>query len=330
MCVRACVYVRVCTCVYVHVCTYMCVHSTCVCTCVRACVNTTNNILLILGKYFVTSFISGYVSMAGAQGGSLFSVEGGNDKVPKKLLETSNVTVFLKRHITSILKETREGKVVYFLHEKDDNIHKEMQDGKTVLILGDKEDKPYDVVIVAVPLEDPNSYIECSKCKEWPEKSTMGKYQQTIATFVQSDINFAYFGFGGKEGSISDIFTTENEMIPFSSIGRQVDVTGIEVKPYIYKIFSRTKLKDHTMKELFKINSTIEHYRKTITWLAYPHYTPPEKFSPFLLDDGLFYVNAIERAASAMEMSSIGGRNAALLTRDYLLDTDRIIRENAI
>ena len=53
-------------------------------------------------------------------------------------------------------------------------------------------------------------------------------------------------------------------------------------------------------------------------WLAYPHYTPPEKFLPFQLDDGVFHVNAVERAASAMEMVSIGGRNVALLAHQYL------------
>jgi len=51
--------------------------------------------------------------------------------------------------------------------------------------------------------------------------------------------------------------------------------------------------------------------------MAYPHYTPPEKFWSFVLDDGVFYVNAIEHSASAMEMSAVSAKNAALLAHKY-------------
>ena len=43
-----------------------------------------------------------------------------------------------------------------------------------------------------------------------------------------------------------------------------------------------------------------------------------------MLDEGVFYVNAIERVASAMEMSCLGGRNAALLVKDYLQSNGRM------
>ena len=38
----------------------------------------------------------------------------------------------------------------------------------------------------------------------------------------------------------------------------------------------------------------------------------------FILDDGVFYVNAVEKAASAMEMSAIGAKNCAILAYEYL------------
>ena len=53
---------------------------------------------------------------------------------------------------------------------------------------------------------------------------------------------------------------------------------------------------------------------KVASWLAYPHFTPPEKFWSFALDDGVFYVNAI---VSAMEMSAVSAKNAALLAHKY-------------
>lgn len=55
-------------------------------------------------------------------------------------------------------------------------------------------------------------------------------------------------------------------------------------------------------------------------WEAYPRFAPPEKFAPFRLADGLFYSNAWENAASAMEMSAIAGKNSALLVRHFLQD----------
>ena len=51
-----------------------------------------------------------------------------------------------------------------------------------------------------------------------------------------------------------------------------------------------------------------------VGWQAYPEYKPNMDLPPFILYDKLYYVNAIESAASAMEMSLIGAKNAALLS----------------
>lgn len=51
---------------------------------------------------------------------------------------------------------------------------------------------------------------------------------------------------------------------------------------------------------------------------AYPAFDPPENFPPFQLSEGLYYANAWENAASAMEMAALGGRNVALLAAEYL------------
>ena len=57
---------------------------------------------------------------------------------------------------------------------------------------------------------------------------------------------------------------------------------------------------------------------KVLPWRAYPHFSPPEKFSPFVLEEGIVYINTIESAASAMEISAIGAKNAALLVEKWL------------
>ena len=89
----------------------------------------------------------------------------------------------------------------------------------------------------------------------------------------------------------------------------------------VWKVFSRKPLTDDEKLKLFSESKQ----SKEVIWLAYPHYTPPEKFLPFILDDGVFYVNAIEWAASAMEMSALSGRNAALLTGNYLNKTKPVV-----
>ena len=53
-------------------------------------------------------------------------------------------------------------------------------------------------------------------------------------------------------------------------------------------------------------------------WNAYPKFSPPERFAPFKLAPGVFYNNALENAASAMEMSAIAAHNSALLVKQHL------------
>lgn len=58
---------------------------------------------------------------------------------------------------------------------------------------------------------------------------------------------------------------------------------------------------------------------KETIWKAYPRYSTNVRSDKFKLYDGLYHVNAIEWAASAMEMSAIGGRNVAILAyREFL------------
>ena len=52
---------------------------------------------------------------------------------------------------------------------------------------------------------------------------------------------------------------------------------------------------------------------RLISWLAYPEYEPNMELPSFVLHDRLYYINGIEAAASAMEMSVIGAKNVALL-----------------
>jgi hypothetical protein len=47
-------------------------------------------------------------------------------------------------------------------------------------------------------------------------------------------------------------------------------------------------------------------------------FQPPEKFAPFLLGPGLCYNNALENAASAMEVAAVAAKNCALLVQQHV------------
>lgn len=66
---------------------------------------------------------------------------------------------------------------------------------------------------------------------------------------------------------------------------------------------------------LFQVGSIFDSRKdlRLVSWKAYPEYTPNMELPSFVLHDRLYYINAVEAAASAMEMSAIGGRNVAIL-----------------
>ena len=86
----------------------------------------------------------------------------------------------------------------------------------------------------------------------------------------------------------------------------------------IYKVFSTEPLDSDTFHQLFTPKSNIVMVKK---WdAAYPRFSPPEQLPPFRIAKGhnVYYLNALESAVSAMEISAIAGRNIALLIeRDF-------------
>ena len=242
----------------------------------------------------------GLVALAGIQGGSLFAIKGGNYQVCKKLLLLTNSNLMLNHCISSIHKSYDKSteNIYYNLECQDYEISK----------------VKYDCVIIAAPLEGSKSFLKCKKCLSWP--NTQESYQSIVATFVQGCLKYEAFKCKSESKMPCFILTTEAPNLKYTSIGLQTDVFGTEPKENVYKIFSHQKLTDADLKACFHVDDS--SFPVSVEWSAYPQYKVPETFAPFKLDDGIFYVNAIEKAASAMEMSAISGRNAAILTKKYL------------
>ena len=259
----------------------------------------------------VNSFTA-FVSLVGMENGCLWSVVGGNRKIAEKVLEASGATV-VEDDVVSVSKTHGE-------------------DGKTKFTItaqNGTESSGYDVVIVAHPLNLSSiKYLGFSN--DFYTDAATTPYQRTVATFVQGKIKEEFFG---REANTRDfpqiILTSGSEGAPFrfNSVAVQIpsDIPQEEVVEYckpicedperVWKIFSPLPLTEEQLQLMFTdIQTTQVH-----DWQAYPHYSPPEQIPPFVLDDGVYYINAVEKAASAMEMSVIGAKNAALLTKDYIL-----------
>ena len=222
------------------------------------------------------------------------------------MLSISKATLHYNTKISEIVKTPQEGSAKPLYTLKGD---------------GRLPDRKYDIVIVAAPLAVPKYFFNCKECNHWPKPKELEEFWQTVATFVQGQVNMSHFGFLTQEDIPEVIGTTENPRNYFNSIGKQESVDNrLKHDPgklSVRKVFSRLQLTSTQLDQLFSKKEEV----KVVSWLAYPHYTPPEKFWSFVLDDGVFYVNAIEQSASAMEMSAVSAKNAALLAFQYYTST---------
>ena len=252
-----------------------------------------------------------YVSLAGMEDGKLWSVIGGNWQIAEKVLEASEASLVMD-DVVSVTKTERDGQTKYIITTED----------------GTKSEG-FDVVIIANPLNLSSIKYENFSNDVYTAAATT-PYQRTVATFLKATINEEFFGESCNENGFPlVILTTDDDGYPFqfSSVAVETpsDIEQDEVKEYskplqddpvrVWKVFSPRPLSEDEQKSMFaEIEDVV-----VFDWLAYPKYHAPEKIPSFILDNGVFYINAIEKAASAMEMSAIGAKNAALLARDYLL-----------
>lgn len=241
----------------------------------------------------VNAFV-GYVGLAGGMAGKLWKIDGGNYQLPKRILETSKATL-VKAQVKKVVRSGEQYTVTYTAEE------------------GPVEEV-FDSVVLATPLHDAGIEFDLDVTEH------MSPYQTTYATFVNGVLAPL------EKGKVnpSDILTVSdpNDRLLFSSIG----LKGKADKDSNYKVFSKKPLTDAQLAKLF----TKIHEVKVVDWKAYPHYTEKAPLPSFELAPGLYNVNAIEMAASAIEMSCIGGRNAALLVFHHLnkstVDTTKLCK----
>lgn len=234
------------------------------------------------------------MSLAGAESG-LWSVHGGNKKVPEALLNVSGANL-LTKEIESVHLSS-DGRFSLWFKEDDE------------------ESPLYDSVVLATPLTTDMSSI---KFINFPQRFTFpGRYHRTVCTMVQGEVNYETFRFSEDPESITDQIFTVNASVFFNSLARNYPVNtddGTKDLLPVWKVFSNEPLTTEQFNILFsKINES-----KVVDWKAYPEYSDSSQpLGNFTLYPGLYHVNAIEFAASAIEMSIIAARNVALLIASH-------------
>eukprot|EP00899_Mesostigma_viride_P003807 jgi/Mesvir1/13427/Mv16504-RA.5 len=271
--------------------------------------------------------LAGLVSLA-ASSSDLWAVEGGNAQVAAGLLQLSNAQVFYNTSVLSIRKApaTSAGSQSAPMGQADPSSPcgraggddaSAHDDGAMYEVTyesssGDEGTPPvvctreYDAVIIATPLELANIDVEVSV-----NATTSRKYQRTVTTLVRGRVSPKFFHTKDDAGSLPDfVMTMETEKAFFNSLGKLASTPATNrthashsqtsdgpAPESLYKVFSRAPLTREQLDLLFDTYSDT----RVEDWWAYPHYQPPQEFPPIVLDKRVFYVNAIESAASAME-----------------------------
>ncbi|XP_066597597.1 prenylcysteine oxidase 1-like [Prorops nasuta] len=257
----------------------------------------------------IHSFV-GAVAIAGADTG-LWSVKGGNKKVTEHLL-------YKNKKVNIIPATVKE---IHYLSSDANSFMYELQ-----YINSDSENimhNAYDIVIIASPLT--KNYENHIKFKGFTNDiEIQGDYQTTVTTLVKGKLNPAYFGLNKD---IDGILSCNPEKTGINSIGIINPADGTKSNSTVWKIFSRKSLDLNNIQMMFL---TVDEVKEKV-WKAYPLYGTSIRNDKFRLHKNLYHLNAIEWAASAMEMSAIGGRNVAILAHkefSCFIESHRVVKKD--
>uniref|UniRef100_A0AAZ1X5I3 Prenylcysteine lyase domain-containing protein n=1 Tax=Oreochromis aureus TaxID=47969 RepID=A0AAZ1X5I3_OREAU len=245
----------------------------------------------------------GAVSLAGAQN-NLWAVEGGNKLVCSGLLKMASAN--LLQAICTVIHRacfcnTGEG----------------LQYQLSFTTATGTASELYDIVVLATPLQaSVGSGVQFQGFTP-PFDELPGSYHSTVATIVHGYLNTSFFGFPDPRlFPFASVLTTDTPDLFFNSVASVCPVNisaGFRRKQPqeagVYKVFSPQLLEKSQLKTLFR-----SYYSVQVTeWQACPRYSSSQRLPPVELHPNLYYLNGIEWAGSAMEMSSVAAKNIALL-----------------
>ncbi|CAM9340392.1 unnamed protein product, partial [Phaeothamnion confervicola] len=244
--------------------------------------------------------LAGVVGLCPAFGGSVFQVEGGNSLVPKGLLRLSEANVRLGVRVAKVT-QAGPGQPFALLSPFHEDLGQ------------------YDAVVVAAPLALAAVEFDVRSSPDGaplpPPALPPQGYQTTHATFVQGAVNLATFGATSQDAVPGSVLLTVAGAAAeeWSSIAEHVRLESVEGRPGVFKVFSVSALSAKVLGRLFAPGHEVVHHEE---WNAYPILTPlAGPFAKAVLYPGrpIYYSNSLEGGVSALEISAIAAKNAALL-----------------
>ncbi len=227
---------------------------------------------------------AGISSLLGVYGESMYSLENGNDVLPRKLLETSKSKVKLGCKVKTIEK-TSKG---------------------SFRILSEDNSSVFDGVIIAAPLEVADIAVDDVAV----QKSQAREYQKIYIRVMKGTVDSRYFNLDTSTKLPSTILTSKeaDPLTRFSVRESARDESWVTVT-------SKEPIGTDLLDDLFKNGRTILDH----TWkAAYPIFKPTQKIPSTFLDKGLVYLNAIESAASSLESSAFAALNGIKRVKEQL------------
>lgn len=247
------------------------------------------------------------MSIAPAASQGVYKVKEGNMEVFERVLANASVTTYFHTYVTQINKTDGKYSISFKSApvgcgprgdwpSEDGTIQCESSDG-----CGEVRRKDYDAVIIATPqfFDDVPQFNQ--SLGPLPER----RYKHVFVTFTCGEAKR-----GGSK--LKSVLFTGDADTEINSVSRGPPCDNGKS---LWKFCSTAKLTAEDIdRYVDRGNDTaVEEFQ----WFAYPKFdanTIPE----LELTPGLFYVPAVEAATSAMEVSIVSGRNAALLTHDFL------------
>lgn len=259
------------------------------------------------GQTVKANGLLGFVSLMAVEP-DLWAIENGNNRMAEILLRESKANLIkgTVNTVALIKDDLGTGSVSY---ELDFTKSAPGSDKKS------SESREYDIVVVAAPLnKGAKNKITFA---DFPRDvvSFKQEYHKLISMFVQGKVNTTTFNVRSQEELPSEVITiTPNYFYNSISKSSPVSMSSQPEAPLkpgeaVWRVFLNEDPTEEDINKLFTSRTDL----RLVDWWAYPEYSANMDLPPFMLYDRLYYVNAVESAASAMETALIGARNVALL-----------------
>ncbi|XP_070273213.1 prenylcysteine oxidase-like isoform X2 [Myotis yumanensis] len=186
----------------------------------------------------------------------------------------------------------------------------------------------YDIVVIATPLHLDNSSTIAFEGFDPPIDVIQDSFQLTVVSLVHGYLNSSYFGFPDpKLFPFASILTTDFPTF-FCALDNICPVnisTNFRRKQpqeaAVWRVQSPKPLLRSQLKTLFRSYYSVQ----TAEWQAHPIHGSRTTLPRFALHDQLFHLNALEWAASSVEVMAVAAKNVALLAYNrWYQDLDKI------